>query len=168
MNAFGVDISPANALSTLARGIPAGVSSAECLPFPDGCFDVVFFMEVYEHLPRRAEALAEIRRVLTVGGTLVMSVPNRWWPFPHIPYLSRHYTPIVQPIDGKFSHAEITRALVRAGFSVNRRERKGPILGARFDRFLFRLPCAHFISKRVWLMAEKRPPRPMRNFAASA
>ena len=75
---FGLDISPANARSTLARGIPAGVSSAECLPFPDGCFDVVFFMEVYEHLPRRDEALAEIRRVLKVDGTLVMSVPNRW------------------------------------------------------------------------------------------
>ena len=65
--AFGVDISPANARSTLARGIAAGVSSAECLPFPDGCFDVVFFMEVYEHLAR-GEAIL---------GTLLQAAPDQ-------------------------------------------------------------------------------------------
>ena len=61
----------------------AGVSFRVCdverqsLPFEDGYFDVVIFTEVLEHLfVPPSKVLREIRRVIRVGGKLVISVPN--------------------------------------------------------------------------------------------
>ena len=48
------------------------------LPFEDEGFDVLFCLDVLEHLEllEQASALDEIRRVLKPGGLLLMSVPN--------------------------------------------------------------------------------------------
>jgi SAM-dependent methyltransferase len=48
--------------------------SATELPFDDGRFDLVLFLEVLEHLPDPSRALREARRVC--AGTLVASVPR--------------------------------------------------------------------------------------------
>jgi SAM-dependent methyltransferase len=46
-------------------------------PYPDGSFDVVVYGEVIEHMQHDPlHALAEIRRVLRPGGTLVLTTPN--------------------------------------------------------------------------------------------
>ena len=50
--------------------------SAEKLPFPDACFDMVLAIEVLEHLPDPATALAELARVAKPGATAVLSVPS--------------------------------------------------------------------------------------------
>jgi SAM-dependent methyltransferase len=50
------------------------------LPFPDQSFDLVFSDSVIEHLEHPDRALTELRRVLKSGGSLVISVPNRWRP----------------------------------------------------------------------------------------
>lgn len=42
------------------------------LPFADGAFDAVISVEVFEHLANRDEVLAECRRVLRPGGTIVV------------------------------------------------------------------------------------------------
>lgn len=47
------------------------------LPFPDGSFDTVMSNQVIEHVPDPARYLAEIRRVLVPGGTLVVATPDR-------------------------------------------------------------------------------------------
>jgi SAM-dependent methyltransferase len=49
-------------------------ASAFELPFPDGEFDLVLFLEVLEHLPAPRLALDEARRVCR--GELVASVPR--------------------------------------------------------------------------------------------
>jgi SAM-dependent methyltransferase len=46
------------------------------LPFPDGHFDYLISMEGIEHVQDRHKVLAEFRRVLKPGGTLLISTPN--------------------------------------------------------------------------------------------
>jgi SAM-dependent methyltransferase len=43
---------------------------------PDGAFDVVTMVGVFEHIPNPRETLGEISRVLRRGGILVVQVPN--------------------------------------------------------------------------------------------
>ena len=47
------------------------------LPFTDGAFDAVLFLDVIEHLVPRVGVLREIHRVLTDDGRLLVSGPNR-------------------------------------------------------------------------------------------
>jgi len=46
------------------------------LPFKNGEFDVVLFLDVFEHLNNRDQALLEVSRVLKDKGRLFLSVPN--------------------------------------------------------------------------------------------
>lgn len=75
----GVDTDAAF-LALARRALPdASIAEADVqthLPFADSSFDTVFFCDVIEHLFRPVEALAEIRRVLRVGGRMVLTTPN--------------------------------------------------------------------------------------------
>jgi len=57
-----------------------GITLAEQLPSPvaDASVDVVFLVEVVEHLPAKAleETLGDIRRILRLGGFLVATTPH--------------------------------------------------------------------------------------------
>ncbi|MGH9333440.1 MAG: class I SAM-dependent methyltransferase [Vicinamibacteria bacterium] len=50
-------------------------ADAVALPFGDDVFDAVFIFDVLEHVDDEKGALAEIRRVLRPGGTLLVTVP---------------------------------------------------------------------------------------------
>ena len=52
------------------------LGSAERIPVCDACLDAVFAFEVIEHLREPEKLLAECRRVLRIGGALVLSTPN--------------------------------------------------------------------------------------------
>lgn len=56
------------------------VAKGETLPYPDSYFDVVFSNEVIEHVENDAQAIAEMVRVLRVGGRVAIFCPNRWYP----------------------------------------------------------------------------------------
>ena len=75
INALGVR--NANQLA-LARGLGSMARFEQCdasknLPFDDDSFDAVFSNDVLCHLPRRAEVLGEMFRILKPGGRMLFS-----------------------------------------------------------------------------------------------
>jgi trans-aconitate methyltransferase len=72
---------PAPSLRTeavaLLKDIPSVVIAATVDELPQGAGDLVFCMEVFEHLPDRqtADALAAIQRLLSPAGTALVGVP---------------------------------------------------------------------------------------------
>jgi SAM-dependent methyltransferase len=79
-HAYGVEIEGDRAREAITYG---GVAQApaEGLPFADALFDVVLSHEVIEHVADDRASVAEMVRVLKVGGRLVLFSPNRLYPF---------------------------------------------------------------------------------------
>jgi SAM-dependent methyltransferase len=71
---YGIDINPSSGDD---RIMLKRHDIEEGLPYPDGFFDVVIFLEVIEHLHNYRLVMKEIKRVLKDGGMLVISTPNR-------------------------------------------------------------------------------------------
>ena len=74
----GLDWSAAAVQRARAKGLTvlrAGVDPPG-LPIVDGAADVVIMSEVIEHLVDPDQAMAEVRRVLRPGGSLLLSTPN--------------------------------------------------------------------------------------------
>ena len=73
----GVDVDRDALEQAAALGIETRWADVEePLPFDDESFDVVVGGELFEHLRDPAAVVAEARRILRPGGTLVGSVPN--------------------------------------------------------------------------------------------
>lgn len=68
------------------------VGDGEHLPFRDGVFDGVVLDAVIEHLAHPARVVAEVRRVLKPGGTVLAQVPFLY-PFHAAPHDYQRYTP---------------------------------------------------------------------------
>lgn len=56
-------------------------AAGEFLPLPSLTFDLILSHEVIEHVQSDRSAMAEMIRVLKVGGRAVIFCPNRWYPF---------------------------------------------------------------------------------------
>jgi SAM-dependent methyltransferase len=75
----GLDVDAAALEKASALGIePVRANVEEPLPFDDESFDAVVAGELFEHLQFPDLLVAEIKRVLRPGGTLVGSVPNAY------------------------------------------------------------------------------------------
>lgn len=76
----GVDVAPERFQKSIEQsGIEVVKCDVECerLPFEDGCFDVVVFNELFEHLRINVNfTIKEVARVLKPGGALMLSTPN--------------------------------------------------------------------------------------------
>jgi SAM-dependent methyltransferase len=64
-NRHTVDIDPLR--------LPDTVADAHALPFEDNSFEYVVCTEVLEHLHTPTQAIAQMKRVLTPGGTLILT-----------------------------------------------------------------------------------------------
>ena len=54
---------------------PVTVVDAQALPFRDGSVDVALMIQMLYHVPNRAKALLEVRRVLSAQGAVVVATP---------------------------------------------------------------------------------------------
>lgn len=82
---FGLDVDP-NALKSAernlaGRNITLMQGDVNFLPFDGSFFDKIILSEVLEHIPDDTTALREVRRTLKPGGILLITVPNRNYPF---------------------------------------------------------------------------------------
>lgn len=59
------------------------------LPFPDGSFDIVVSMSVFEHAQNKEECFVEIARVLRPGGYALHLFPAKW----HLPTETHIHVP---------------------------------------------------------------------------
>ena len=72
----GVDISKKAVLYSKKKGIlKVYNSSALNLPFRDETFDVVFMLDVLEHIKKQDKAILEMKRVLKKNGYLLITSP---------------------------------------------------------------------------------------------
>jgi len=88
------------------------VGNAEALDFPDGSFDVVYSHGVLHHTVDTEKSIAEVHRVLRVGGAAIIMLYNRYSWFNLVAILSG--TPIEHakkeaPIIRKYSTGECRR-----------------------------------------------------------
>lgn len=104
------------------------------LPFKDNSFDKIVMSEVAEHLPDDVKGLKEVKRVLRLGGTLVLSVPNHNYPFfwdpvnwtlehlfgTHIK--SGFWAGLWSQHERLYEPSEIKKVTVNAGFKVEKVE----------------------------------------------
>jgi len=74
---IGVDISQRAVAAARGRALDARlIKGSDHLPFADNSFDVVLCLEVIEHVFLPDRSIQEILRVLSPGGTLIVTTPN--------------------------------------------------------------------------------------------
>lgn len=73
----GVDVSTHTVDWCCQRGLNAKLMEPDNLPFEDGSFESVVLDNVLEHLSEPQALLADIRRVLTPSGLLLVGVPGK-------------------------------------------------------------------------------------------
>jgi 2-polyprenyl-3-methyl-5-hydroxy-6-metoxy-1,4-benzoquinol methylase len=72
----GTEFSPAGARLARAAGVPVFAGELREARFPDAGFDVITCWHVIEHVADPRRLLAEMHRLLTPGGALLLATPN--------------------------------------------------------------------------------------------
>lgn len=103
------------------------------MPFADGAFDLIESLDVVEHVDDPVAYLLELGRVLAPGGTVLLAMPNRRYPW------EQHtgvFGPPWLPVD--LANA-LCRAIVRLpGISEETRQRVGGVPNVRTGNYSWR------------------------------
>lgn len=118
------------------------VGDIASIPEPDGSFDAILCVEVFEHIPHPVEALKEFSRLLRPGGQLVLTAPfcsmTHFAPYHFYTGFSRyfyqHYLPLYgfEIVDMQFNGnyfeylAQEIRRLPEIGTRYARRRSRSP------------------------------------------
>ncbi len=135
---FGVDIDNRYLLQAkrISRGLNVKFlkSSVLHLPFRDAFFDRIIASEILEHIEDDEKAISEIYRVLKPGGLVIVTVPNKNYPFLwdplnwilervfgfHVPsniwWLAGIWADHIRLYDGDL----LTNKLIKAGFRIRK------------------------------------------------
>jgi ubiquinone/menaquinone biosynthesis C-methylase UbiE len=101
------------------------IENSASLPFPDQSFDTVSYIACLNHIPERAEALIEARRVLRPGGRVVATMIGRfigkvghalWW------YSEDKHRDIDEHEEMGLDQAEMLSLFQNAGYRLVKQE----------------------------------------------
>jgi len=116
----GIDPSASMLAQARAKTWPTGVrfeqGSAEAVPLPDNCCDLVFMSMVYHHIADRGAATREIRRLCRANGHVCIRQPSReqisdyaYLPyFPSVEAIAAARLPARQAVMDAFTEAGFT------------------------------------------------------------
>jgi ubiquinone/menaquinone biosynthesis C-methylase UbiE len=117
-NVYGVDTSASCCRTCSEKGLTVCCGELEEVNLPTASFDVVTLFHVIEHVLDPRSFLAEVRRILKVGGGVVVRTPNidskisrvtgRYWGWMNPPFHLNY-----------FSSYSLSKILNNAGFSVD-------------------------------------------------
>lgn len=131
-----------------AEGVRVHVGNCIELSFlDDGCMDVVFASNIFEHLtkPQFVQCLAEVGRVLREGGRLIIVQPNFATAWKH------YFDDYTHTADNILTHVSLCDHLKASGFTVVRCEPRFLPLSIKS-----RLPVHPFLI-RLYLALPWRP-----------
>jgi 2-polyprenyl-3-methyl-5-hydroxy-6-metoxy-1,4-benzoquinol methylase len=117
----GMDVSQYAVSHCHERGLKAEIGTMEHMPWKDGEFDIVVMRHVLEHTPTPQEALAEVRRIMTSAGALIIAVPDlAYWKGIFFKRRYRYYRPddLGQQHYVYYSPKSLCHLLTTAGFKV--------------------------------------------------
>lgn len=124
---IGCDIHHARLLFATARGSGSYIQAdLQRLPFADHTFDMIFCMEVLEHLEQRiiAQVLREFYRILSPQGQVLITTPNYRSIWVLIEFLADTLRLAPEMVGGehisKYHRRTLAEALTRAGFAIDR------------------------------------------------
>jgi SAM-dependent methyltransferase len=93
-------------------------ADAEALPFKNQCFDVVFHQGLLEHFPNPKPILRENYRVLSVGGILLVDVPQTFHVYTIIKHLLISFNAWFAGWETQFTVSELGRLVCSVGLKV--------------------------------------------------
>ena len=163
----GIDVNERELAAAAQKGLitqPHDVSAGE-LPYADATFDVVVASDIIEHLVDTDAFLAGIRRVLKLGGILIVSTPNvasfgrRMMLLaglnPYLEYSLEETVAGAKPVGHLryFTASDLSRLLRKHGFEVREMTSNG------LNLFLFTSPILGRLLPRLgvslWVKAAK-------------
>jgi len=167
----GLDIEFDRVAESASHSPLVNVGAGEYLPYADNQFDLVLSHEVIEHVQDDKLCLAEMVRVLKVGGRAVIFCPNRLYPFethghywrgeyhfgntPFINYLPDHWRNKLAPHVRAYTRADLRHLL--EGLSVNIINHTQIYPG--YDNIVARRPRLGKILRQVTYTLEQTPLR---------
>jgi SAM-dependent methyltransferase len=137
-----------------------GLVRADCqtLPFEDGSLDCVLMLAVIEHVPDQLAALAEARRIMRAGGTVLITTPNPLYAVPNA-IAARLGLKYREGYDNSLPLDRLASLATDAGFDVVETRRflllpfASPL--ADLDRLVDRVPLARRLLLNQFLMARR-------------
>lgn len=166
---FGLEVEHERAVKALpyAEGIVEAVG--EQLPFPENLFHFILSNEVIEHVADDGRYLAEMVRVLQVGGRIIIFCPNRWHPFeqhgiywrgkyrfgniPLVNYLPNRWRNQLAPHVRAYTMGDLRRLIQGLPVRVVYHTR----IAKGYDNLVWRFPRLGQWIRRVVYTAEKTP-----------
>lgn len=108
---IGVDFSMMALSFCLRRGIRNLVcADVSCLPFPDSCFDLVFALDLLEHIEDDANLMREMWRICRPGGVVLLTVPAHQFLWSEHDEALHHYR--------RYSAKQLRKLIIDSGFTA--------------------------------------------------